>query len=393
MRQVGNSHGPIPVKNVGKPVPAAGIKSAVSARMANRRVWEILSCLTLAGCSGNNCQYIEHIDDRPPALPDVTRMTVHRAPWGSIQEVPSQSALTIQGAPYSMEPFATLRIELPTDDIIEIPADAQGRIPETSFDASDAPAYRLGVRDGAGNLSDTTVASERGIWTASLVGRRRQDDGFSPHAVYVTPRATPGLYADQEASQLDIDRMATEDGGWARIEAQVTWRQPDVANPAINFERHGAVAYDLARNQLLRFSDRDGSGFLHIWKNGAWHASTRGPPGLRRPAMAYDPRFDRMVVFGNDRNTEDSFGKTYVFSRNRNSDEGIWEEIFPSCGRSGIAPPPRTQHTMVYDEAREEILLFGGKHSRTVCRTPGDLMAANGRKLPPRPPQAPTIFT
>jgi hypothetical protein len=75
------------------------------------------------------------------------------------------------------------------------------------------------------------------------------------------------------------------------------------------------------------------------------------PPPLGWPAMAYDEARDRIVLFGGASSITGGTIRsgTWVW------DGSTWTELSPPT-----SPPARWTHGMVYDEARQRIVLFGG---------------------------------
>ncbi len=85
----------------------------------------------------------------------------------------------------------------------------------------------------------------------------------------------------------------------------------------------------------------------------AWTKNTPAgsPPPLAWPAMAYDPARDRTILFGG---APSIFGGGLT-NRTWAWDGSTWTELFPSS-----SPSARWTHGMVYDDARQRIVLFGG---------------------------------
>lgn len=122
-----------------------------------------------------------------------------------------------------------------------------------------------------------------------------------------------------------------------------------------------------------------------------WSAITpdHSPGKLVYSAVAYDTKRQRAVLFGGVSQWR-SNGTVYEISTWEWNGKD-WHEMTPL-----ISPPGRIQHAMVYDEARGEIILFGGENEHGIFH---DIWAWNGenwRQLCPEcnPPKrsSPKLF-
>jgi hypothetical protein len=105
---------------------------------------------------------------------------------------------------------------------------------------------------------------------------------------------------------------------------------------------------------------------------------TAGPGGRIGHAMVYDPlrpsTVGRIIIFGGRQRTNGVlgatvFGDTWIWSRQPGQFPAAWVN-------AGGGPPARYDHDMVYDAARDRIVLFGG---RNAAGTPfGDTWLWNG---------------
>ncbi|MBL8723154.1 MAG: hypothetical protein JNK49_03870 [Planctomycetes bacterium] len=75
------------------------------------------------------------------------------------------------------------------------------------------------------------------------------------------------------------------------------------------------------------------------------------PPPLHQPAMAYDERRQRVVLFGGDYSWENASNEHWEYE----GVAGRWTRVFPPQ-----LPPPRLLHAMSYDVARGVVLVHGG---------------------------------
>lgn len=141
-----------------------------------------------------------------------------------------------------------------------------------------------------------------------------------------------------------------------------TWTWDGVKwTPAVRFGLHSplprhsaAMAFDSTRNLVYLHG---GSGNSHnlddfwVWDGVQWtEVLDQGgtTPGERADhAMVYDSARDRLVLFGG--NADSSIrAKTYEW------DGGAWEVVADG------APAPRFGHTMVFDSSRHHAVMFGG---------------------------------
>lgn len=72
------------------------------------------------------------------------------------------------------------------------------------------------------------------------------------------------------------------------------------------------------------------------------------PTARRRAAVAYDDARQEIVVFGGHDRFGSTFGDTWVYRNN------IWQQV------ASVGPAPRWGSAMVYDSVRQRIVLFGG---------------------------------
>src|SRR6266542_4205578 len=117
-----------------------------------------------------------------------------------------------------------------------------------------------------------------------------------------------------------------------------------------------SAAWDAARGQLVVFGGFNGpspNDETWVW-NGAWtRKNLANRPTARAYAnMAYDEAPQQVVLFGGSRDGILGLNDTWVW-------DGIdWSQWFPAN-----QPSPRFLHGMAYDASRQEIVLFGGYDS------------------------------
>jgi hypothetical protein len=122
--------------------------------------------------------------------------------------------------------------------------------------------------------------------------------------------------------------------------------------------RHSfALAYDAARGKTLLFGGSRGAsvGLADTWE---WDGSTwtqvynGGPPPRSDAAMVYDAARQTVVLFGGD---SDLGGSSIRYDDTWEWNGQYW------IGHYGIpAPAGRYSHEMVYDSARQRVVLYGG---------------------------------
>jgi Galactose oxidase, central domain len=108
------------------------------------------------------------------------------------------------------------------------------------------------------------------------------------------------------------------------------------------------------------------------------------PPVARQSArmMAYDQVNDRIVLFGGSPASGTYLGDTRVFA----CGTGTWSQVV-----SAQAPAPRYGHSLTYDAARNEVILFGGRLTNANGALDNQTWAFNGTTWQQRSPQnAPT---
>ena len=164
-----------------------------------------------------------------------------------------------------------------------------------------------------------------------------------------------------------------------------SWRKMTAKGPSPR--SWTAMAYDSKRDRVILFGGRaetaDGQESMAdswAWNGDAWNLLAEdGPPARDHHTIIYDQQRDRIVLFGGwNHQQQTSLDDTWEF------DGGRWHEM------SGDGPGPRAAHGMAFDPQRGEIVLFGG---RTLEEFFGDTWVwSNGgweqRQVPGPPPRA-----
>jgi len=121
------------------------------------------------------------------------------------------------------------------------------------------------------------------------------------------------------------------------------------------------MAYDSARNRVVLFGGHGGNsggGYLSdTWeldgKNWTQIKPTTSPPYRYSHAMTYDAARQRVVLFG---------GYTHLVPFDL-SDTWEWDGKNWTQAKPTTSPPARHSSAMVYDSARQRVVLFGGYDS------------------------------
>ena len=163
-----------------------------------------------------------------------------------------------------------------------------------------------------------------------------------------------------------------------------TWTVVNPVGEKPSARSYHALVYDSSRGNVILFGGYNGSeGLQDTWKwnsaSGTWTElkSKRNKPGARMMhAMAYDGTRDKIVLFGGHSGRQGTCGEREgeycVYTWERDGASGTWTEVAPM----GDKPSARYTHQMVYDLARERIVLFGG---RTDVSQKNDIWEWNGQ--------------
>lgn len=167
----------------------------------------------------------------------------------------------------------------------------------------------------------------------------------------------------------DASRVLDETWEWNR--PQRRWERIDTPGPGAR--TFPAVAYDRARGEAVLFGGNQvlfGRGdetdtFLAdtwVWRGARWvRRGTATHPGPRaEAAMAYDPRRERVVLFGGYRRTAAGtlrLGDTWEWDGNG------WREV------ATTGPAPRNGAALAYDQRLNAIVLSGGPPAFVTSET------------------------
>lgn len=134
---------------------------------------------------------------------------------------------------------------------------------------------------------------------------------------------------------------------------------PSYATDSLSVRNAHAMIYHEARGTVMLFGGADEKqvlGDLWEWNAKEWClVAANGPHPRTFPAMAYDVARNRVVLFGGNRVLFGTESDTATFLQDCWEWDGArWREL-PIA-----TPPARAEASMVYDEARKRVVLFGG---------------------------------
>ena len=214
--------------------------------------------------------------------------------------------------------------------------------------------------------------------------RSRKLIGFGPEntAVYnpetgdwekTEPAVEPPLFRfwfsmayDSQSDRVIIfgGRPYQQDDTWAYDYESNTWTEmtPEVG-PSYRWGH--AMAYDAESDRVIMWGASEVSRtpmseeekatiWAYDYESNTWTAikSTGGPSYRVGHTMVYHPGSDRIILFGGHHLGDLEFSdETWAYDYNTNT----WTQLQPS-----IHPSGRRLHSMVYDEAADKMVLFGG---------------------------------
>jgi hypothetical protein len=155
---------------------------------------------------------------------------------------------------------------------------------------------------------------------------------------------------------------------WAlSLSGTPAWTQLAPAGPLPPVRQAMGAAYDPVRGRMIVFGGQSGSAALgDVWALSlgdapAWAQlapSGTSPRARYYHSMVYDAARDRMVVFGG-RDSTSNLGEVWALTL---ADTPAWALLAPT----GTPPTLRYGHAAVYDAARDRMVVFGGY--RTSCQ-------------------------
>jgi uncharacterized protein (TIGR03437 family) len=122
------------------------------------------------------------------------------------------------------------------------------------------------------------------------------------------------------------------------------------------------MAYDSAHGQVVLFGGENAANFLYgdtwVWDGSNWTQKSppTSPPAREAHAMVYDSAHGQVVLFGGN-GAASLLGPGYL------NDTWVWDGSNWTRKSPQISPPARFAHSMAYDSARGQVVLFGGTSS------------------------------
>lgn len=149
-----------------------------------------------------------------------------------------------------------------------------------------------------------------------------------------------------------------DDATWSRISSTGNLPSPSY-DRGVN---QAALAFDETAGELLLFGGvlPGNAQYSTFYSNQTFRLSgsnweavsgSPNPAGRYRHAMVWDRARQEIVLFGGA-NGSTTFGDTWVRSA------GTWSQRSPAS-----SPPARRNHVMAYDPVRQEVVLFGGENA------------------------------
>jgi cysteine-rich repeat protein len=146
----------------------------------------------------------------------------------------------------------------------------------------------------------------------------------------------------------DDGNLLSHDGCDSRCQTEMLTWSPIV--PVAAPQSVVAATYDTDRQQLVAVvSIGIQIVTTEVWDGHAWRdvRPTSQPPMRAQPAMTYDPRAHRVVMFGG-------------INQSENNETWLWDGTRWTLAQPAASPPPRSGATMVFDQSRGRVVLFGG---------------------------------
>jgi len=181
-----------------------------------------------------------------------------------------------------------------------------------------------------------------------------------------SPSTRPTARAFASAAFDEVRREMVLFGGGDRLSDTWAWngttwtRRFPATSPPGRVE--AAMTYDVVRSQVVLFggsvapANTVNGGDTWVWDGSSWTQKfpVVSPPGRSDSALAYDRLRDQVVLFGGYR----CFLASCVSDDTWVWDGGTWAMKSPAT-----SPPARAYHSMTFDSARGQLVVFGGLNS------------------------------
>jgi N-acetylneuraminic acid mutarotase len=161
----------------------------------------------------------------------------------------------------------------------------------------------------------------------------------------------------------DEDGMPLNDT-WAYDPVTNTWTELKPSGTVPSQRSWHSMAYDFNTRRLMMFGGYTGAGAS---LNDTWAYDSaannwaelrpqgRIPPERTAAALAYDAVSHRLIMFGGRGETGNGLNDTWAYDSAANA----WTLLNPA----GTLPTPRDGHSMVYDQTRGRLVIYGGRDS------------------------------
>lgn len=197
-----------------------------------------------------------------------------------------------------------------------------------------------------------SCVEESPVWT--LVRGHRPDPRSETVLVYDARRQRTVMFGGRQlvvAGAIHLDDTIEWDGA--------RWLE---ASPAVHPVRryNHQMAYDAERATTVLFSGTNGAADTWLWNGATWQLAptTTAPSPRIRAAMTYDARRKRVVLFGGTPLTTNvPTQDTWVWAAQTDGTM-TWTELQPTT-----RPPARYNTHLAYDPKRDRVVLYGGTGS------------------------------
>ncbi len=302
---------------------------------------------------------------------EVDQILYRRIPWGDDSHATPTWEVTIPGGLFEdgvevsiLGTPSLLTPQLLASAFLELGSDPLA----FTLEPQDRLHVFVALRDRAGNPhGPTALEINHGEWVASL--RREAGSGVldNPHLADATRQASSTSVLDEDylASADDVDgtALAATDQALVAVEAAPPELGQRVADP-FRFDAHSMV-FAPELGGLILWGERQNLSLtggvtlasLYRWDSQRWTRIFDATPTGVGPVLrfgsplAYDAGNQRLLIFGGRDASGAYRNDTWEW------DGGQWRDVTPASGN----PPARAEHVLVYDPARGNTILFGGR--------------------------------
>lgn len=204
-----------------------------------------------------------------------------------------------------------------------------------------------GFNDDPVTVTNTTWVSDGTRWT-ELFPKNSPPARYGHAMAYDAARGQVVLFGGNDLNRSLNDTWTWDGADWTRQDPQL--------NP---LARSGhAMAYDAARGVTVLFGG-PGATDTWTWDGSNWNRMSpqTSPPARNTPSMAFDAARGQVVMFGGDWSSVRPGGKASPASL---ADTWIWDGANWSRKFPATSPSGRTASAMTYDSVNRQTVLFGG---------------------------------